>query len=137
MIVCGAEISSNFAALALIRSSDDGTFPIECGTKKIFLNDDQNKQSLTNFLATINSLIHDNKIQVIVLKTRQTRGKLAGGGLTFKIETLFQLSNAPVVFAHPTVIARFAKTNAGGIPESILKYQRDAYLCAAWHASKQ
>ncbi len=67
--------------------------------------------------SAIEAFALQNKVDSFVIKSRQATGPRAGGGITFKIETLFQLSGTPVVFISPPTLAKFAKSNLGRRPD--------------------
>lgn len=136
VIVCGVDIKGKEAMLALVSSSPEESIHIKCATKKLALADDRDAQSLSTLKDAIEALAQQYKVDAFVIKTRQLRGPLAGGGITFKIEALFQLSGTPVLFVSPPTLAKFAKGNQGGIPATVLAYQADAYRAGAWHISK-
>ena len=136
MVVCGVEIKGKEAILALVQSSPEETIHLKSVTKRIALVDDRDVKSLQTMKSAIEAFAHQNKVEGFVIKTRQTTGQRAGGGVTFKIETLFQLSGTPVTFISPPTLAKFAKSNLGGVPASVLAYQTDAYRAGAWQLSK-
>ena len=136
MIVCGVDIKSNEAFLALVKSSAEGLEHLKSGTKKIALGDDRESQSLIAMKAAIEAFAQQHHVELFVVKTRLGKGKMASSGVTFKIEAVFQLSSTPVSFVSAQSIAKLAKTNSGAIPASLLGYQEDAYRAAAVHLSK-
>jgi hypothetical protein len=134
--VCGVDIKGKEAILALVQGSSDESVHVECVTKKLTLLDDRDTKSLSTMKSAIEAFALQNEVSSFVIKTRQATGSRAGGGITFKIETLFQLSGTPVVFISPQTLAKFAKSNLGGVPTSVVGYQNDAYRAAAWHLAK-
>jgi hypothetical protein len=136
VIVCGVEIKGKEAILALAQTSPEGSVHVNCATKKLTLLDDRDTKSLSTMKSAIEAFTRQNKVSSFVIKSRQATGPRAGGGITFKIETLFQLSGTPVVFISPPTLAKFAKSNLGGVPTSVVGYQTDAYRAGACHLSK-
>lgn len=136
MIVCGVDIKANEAILALVKTSPEDTIHVPCTTKRLALNDDRDVQALLTLKSSIEAFAHNHKVKAFVIKTRLGKGKLAAGGITFKIEALFQLSMIPVEFISPQTLAKFAKTNLGGVPEGVFEYQKDAYRVGACYLSK-
>jgi hypothetical protein len=136
VIVCGVEIKGKEAILALVQSSPEESGHVKCVTKKLALLDDRDTKSLSTMKSAIEAFALQNKVDAFVIKSRQATGSRAGGGITFKIETLFQLSGTPAVFISPPTLAKFAKSNLGGVPTSVVGYQTDAYRAGAWHLSK-
>lgn len=136
MIVCGVDIKAKEANLALVQKSLEEIGHIECSTKKLTLLDDRDSKSLLTLKSAILAFALQNKVDAFVVKGRQATGPHAAGGITFKIETLFQLSGTPVVFISPQSLAAFSKSNKAGVPASVVGYQQDAYRVGACHLSK-
>jgi len=136
VIVCGVDIKAKEAILAVVESSSDDWQHLKCSTKKLSLTDDRDPKALLTLKSAIEEFARQNKVDAFALKTRLATGTRAAGGVTFKIEALFQLAGTPVAFISPQAIAKIAKTNLGGLPSSILAYQADACRAAVCHASK-
>ncbi|HEY0032269.1 MAG TPA: DUF3010 family protein [Devosia sp.] len=133
MTVCGVDIKAKEAILILVDTDDEETsIHVECATKKLVLNDDRDPKSLENLKAAIEAFALKNNVEQFVVKTRQSTGRMAAGGVTFKIEALFQLSGTPVEFVSPPTLAKFAKSNKGAAPAGLAKYQEDAFRAGAW-----
>lgn len=132
MIVCGVDLKAKEAIMVLVGNDDDLTVHVKCATKKLVLNDDRDAKSLDTLKAAIAAFAVKNNVKAFVIKARQSTGPRAAGGITFKIEALFQLSGTPVEFISPPTLAKFAKGNKGGVPTSLSKYQEDAYRAGAW-----
>jgi hypothetical protein len=133
LVVCGVDIKGKEAILAVVRSSPEESLHVNCATKRIKLDDERDAKALLNFKAAVEAFAHQSKVDAFVVKSRQATGPRAAGGITFKIEALFQLSGTPIVFVSPPTLAKFAKSNLGGVPTSVLAYQTDAYRAGAWH----
>lgn len=136
MIVCGVDIKAKEAVLAVVESSSEDWKHIKCPTKKLTLADDRDAKSLLTLKSAIEEFARQNKIEIFAVKSRHATGTRAAGGVTFKIEALFQLSGTPVAFVSPQAIAKLAKTNLGGLPTSVLAYQTDACRAGVCHTSK-
>ncbi|MGF7149727.1 hypothetical protein FHS96_003378 [Sphingomonas zeicaulis] len=138
VVICGVDIKGKEAILAIIRSdSDDNIEHLQCATKKLALHDHEDTASLEALIKAIKAFANENKIDGFVIKSRQATGKLAAGGITFKIETLFQLSGTEVTFVSPPTLTAFAKkSNLATSPQSVNRYQVDAYRAAAWKLAK-
>ncbi len=137
MIVCGIDIKGKEAILALVRNAPEETVHVACATKKLILLNDRDKKSLVSLKSAIEAFAHQNKVDAFVIKSRLATGPRAGGGVTFKIEALFQLSETRVLFISPQELAKFAKSNLGGLPTTVTGYQKDAYRAAALYLSKE
>ena len=131
VVVCGVDLTANKAVLAIVQTTPDGSIHIPCQTKRLILGDDRDVGALEIMRNAIGSFAHQNAIEIFVIKARMATGRMASGGVSFKIETLFQLSGVPVGFVSAQALARFGKTNMGGVPSSVLAYQEDAFKCGA------
>lgn len=137
MKVCGVEIKAKEAILAIVESDTEGNLAhIKSASKKLTLNDDRDCKSLEVLYEAIKAFAKDHKLNSFVIKTRQTKGQMAAGGITFKIEGLFQLSGIPVDFVSPQALSKLASKNTGAIPPTINQYQEDAYLAAVSQLAK-
>jgi hypothetical protein len=76
------------------------------------------------------TLFRDYRIEKVAVKKRPEKGRFAGGGKSFKIETLIQLSECEVELLSPQTIASRLKRSPQQIPQSINKYQETAFQTA-------
>ncbi|HWU19318.1 MAG TPA: DUF3010 family protein [Devosia sp.] len=137
MKVCGVTIKSNVAQLAIVEDTEDGPILVNCGTKKIELADDKNAADIRSFLHSIKTFAHENGIDTFAIKARAHGGQMAGGAVSFKIETLIQLvEDCDCILVNAVALSKFADKNVAGLPAGLLKYQEDAYRCAAYHMHK-
>ncbi|AUW58041.1 DUF3010 domain-containing protein [Sphingobium sp. SCG-1] len=137
MKVCGVEIKAKEAILAIVEIDDEGgLLHIKSASKKLSLNDDRDCKSVQVLFEAIKALAKDHNLKCFVIKTRQTKGQMAAGGVTFKIEGLFQLSGIPVEFVSPQALSKLSSKNTGAIPATINQYQSDAYLAAVSELAK-
>lgn len=137
MKICGVEIKAKEAILAIVESDMDGNFVhFVSVSRKLTLADDRDSKSVEALHGAIKALAKDHKLSGFVIKTRQATGAMAAGGITFKIEGLFQLSGAPVYFISPQALNKMPAKNTGGIPASIFQYQEHAYLAAVSQLTK-
>lgn len=135
--ICGVGIKSSEASLAMVDFQDGEMELILQGSKKLKLKDDSIAANVQSFHASIVSFAHENKIDTFVIKSRNSRGAMGSGGITFKIEGLFQMqSEAKVEFMSPGALTSVSKSNFGALPVNLLKYQTDAYLAAAAYLKK-
>ncbi|MFZ2996208.1 DUF3010 family protein [Sphingobium sp.] len=136
--MCGVDIKGKEAILSIVCSdSDDNIEHLKCTTKRLALNDHEDAASLDALMKAIKAFANENKIEGFIIKSRQATGQLAAGGITFKIEALFQLSGTEVTFVSPPTLAAFVKkSNIATPPQSVKQYQADAYRAAVWKLAK-
>jgi hypothetical protein len=130
------DLKGNEALLAIVSATGDGAVHIPCGTRRIKLSDDKDAEAVRSFLQTIKTFHHENAIDAFAIKSRAHGGRMGDGAVSFKLETMFQLVGCETTFVNPVALARFTRGNLAGIAPTILKYQENAYRCAAFHLNK-
>ena len=91
MRVCGCEISASEVRLAVAYHDDEGGVEmLRLKTTRVVLEDDTSEADLRSVLADLQQFSRDHEIDVFVIKTRAKKGRMAGGAVSFKIETLIQ-----------------------------------------------
>lgn len=134
MRVCGCEISAKEVRLAVVHLNDDGNVEMRrLKTTRIELEDDTSEADLRLFIAALRDFSHENEIDTFVIKTRAKKGRMAGGAVSFKIETLIQLvEGCHTRFVSPVALAHFAKKEVEEYPEKLPVYLRNAFLSGAY-----
>ena len=127
MNICGVELKSNQALLVVL---EDGNYK-ELDIKKIILEDDEDQTSIREFCNKFLLFLEKNSIDSVVIKKRAKKGNFAGGAVTFKIEGLIQLNPlTEVKLISSQTIAAFEKKNTIEFPQTLKKYQEQAFLSA-------
>jgi hypothetical protein len=134
MVVCGCEISAKEVRLAAVRQNDEGIIELlRLKTTRIELDDDTSEIDLRSFLAALQELSRENEVDTFVIKTRAKKGRMAGGAVSFKIETLIQLvEGCHTRFVSPVALAHFAKKEVQEYPEKLPVYLKNAFLAGAY-----
>ena len=134
MVVCGCEISAKEVRLAVVYLNDDGDVEIRrLKTTRIELEDDTSEADLRLFLSALHDFSRENDIDTFVIKTRAKKGRMAGGAVSFKIETLIQLvEGCHTRFVSPVALAHFAKKEVEEYPEKLPVYLKNAFLSGAY-----
>lgn len=131
-IICGIQLKSSEAILAVIERAEVGTNFIELESRKIKIGNDESSSDIQSFFDSFQNFIRDNNIDRIVLKKRAKRGQLAGGPVSFKLEALIQLNGiVEVEFVTAQRIAAANKREPFVFPDELNIYQRDAFMAAA------
>ena len=137
MRICGVEITGSNAIFAIVQVDNETFNHLNIETKKIGLRDDEDAINIKSFSALIESFVKDNHIDLVAIKKRNKQGTFSGGAVTFKIETIFQfLENCTVQLISPQTIAAAHKRHHFVIPDSLNKYQHEAFLTACTAASR-
>lgn len=134
MRVCGCEISAQEVRLAVVYWDDEGNVAkLPLKTTRIELKDDTSEADLRSFLASLGEFARDNEVETFAIKTRAKKGKMAGGAVSFKIETLIQLvEGCDTKFVNPVALSNFAKKEVEEYPEKLLVYLKNAFLAGAY-----
>ena len=134
MRVCGCEISAKEVRLAVVHLNDDGNMEmLRLKITRIELEDDTSEADLRSFLAALQQFSRENDIDIFVIKTRAKKGRMAGGAVSFKIETLIQLvEGCHTRFVSPVALSHFAKKEVEEYPEKLPVYLKNAYLSGAY-----
>ena len=91
MRICGVELKGNDAVICLL-AKNNGLFELpDCRVKKISIKDAFDTQQIKDFQFAFKKLCEDYKIEKIAIKQRMTKGKFAGGAVSFKLEAALQL----------------------------------------------
>jgi hypothetical protein len=135
--ICGIELKSAEAMLVVVERLDKTVELISTEPKKIKIDNDEDSSEVRCFHTAIVDFIRDNNIDIIVLKKRAKKGKMAGGPVSFKLEAVIQLNGiVGTVFVSGQGIAAAHKKEHFEIPESLNKYQETAYMAASLHLRK-
>jgi hypothetical protein len=94
MKVCGVDLKGNDAIICLM-SLADGLFTLpDCRVRKLTIADATDTEQLRKFQFDFEKLMDDYQIDHVVIRERMTKGKFAGGAVSFKLEAAIQLADA-------------------------------------------
>ena len=138
MRICGCEISAQEVRLAVVELNDEQNVELfRIKKTRIELKDDMSEENLRSFLAALQEFSQENTIDTFVIKTRAKKGRMAGGAVSFKIETLIQLvEGCNTRFVSPIALSNFAKKELVGYPEKLPVYLKNAFLSGAYALAK-
>lgn len=135
--ICGIELKSSEAILAVIEVTDDGYEFVDIEPKKIKLGNDESNELVKSFYDAVVNFSKDNHIDSFVIKKRAKKGNMAGGAVSFKLEAIIQLNGvAGVEFVSGQGIAAEHKKTPFEFPDGINKYQENAFMAASLHIRK-
>ena len=138
MRVCGCEISAQEVRLAVVHLDDEGKVEMfRPKTTRIELEDDTSEADLRSFMAALHEFARENQVETFAIKTRAKKGRMAGGAVSFKIETLIQLTEGcHTTFVNPVALSHFAKKEVKEYPEKLPVYLKNAFLSGAYALAK-
>jgi len=105
MRICGVELTGNDAVISLLLL-EQGQFNVpDCRVRKLTLKKGYLREDLLQFQFTFTKLMADYGVNKVVIKERMTKGKFAGGAVSFKLEAAIQLiSEVDVDLLSPTLM---------------------------------
>ncbi|WP_434679225.1 DUF3010 family protein [Pseudomonas sp. R1-18] len=131
MIICGVEIKGSEAIFALATLQNGSVVHVPLATRKLGLADDDEAANVQAFATQVAGFLRENGISHIAIKKRSKKGEFAGGPTTFKIETVLQLiSDCSVTLISPQTINAQNKKHSFQLPETLNKYQHEAFKTA-------
>ena len=91
MIICGVELSANDAVVCLLLLENKQFNLPDCRARKLTLPKDHSREDLQKFQFSFAKLMSDYRVDRVAVKERMTKGKFAGGAISFKMESAIQL----------------------------------------------
>ena len=132
MKVCGVELKGNDAVICLMLFEKGLYTLLECRVKKISISDAMDKQQLQKFQFDFAKLMADYQVDHVVIKERMTRGKFAGGSVSFKLEASIQLiENLNVTLISTAKIKETLKNSDTGMnfnDTGLKQFQEQAFM---------
>jgi carbamate kinase len=141
MKVCGVELKGNDAVICLM-SLDEGLYTLnECRVKKLSIIDAKDQQQIQKFQFDFAKLIADYQVEKVTIKERLTRGKFAGGSVSFKLEATVQLiENLDVSLLASSKIKDIIKNSQTTInfkDTGLKQFQEQAFMTAFAYLDSQ
>ncbi|WP_339617330.1 DUF3010 family protein [uncultured Gilvimarinus sp.] len=91
MKICGVELTANDAVVCLLSLEQQQFMLPDCRVRKLSLPKEHTRDDLQKFQATFAKLMEDYQVDKVVIRERMTKGKFAGGAVSFKLEAAIQL----------------------------------------------
>ncbi|NKB72695.1 MAG: DUF3010 family protein [Candidatus Latescibacteria bacterium] len=130
--ICGVELKSSDAILAVIEDRDGNAEFIDVEPRRIKIGNDELRADIQSFYDSFVDFVRVNGIDVVVVKKRAKKGQMAGGAVSFKLEALIQLNGTvDVEFVSSQGIAAANKRGLFDIPAGLNKYQEGAFMAAS------
>ncbi|WP_049722960.1 DUF3010 family protein [Gilvimarinus polysaccharolyticus] len=137
MKICGVELTGNDAVVCLLNLESQQFNLPDCRVRKLTLPKEHTRDDLQKFQATFAKLMIDYQIDTVAIRGRMTKGKFAGGAVSFKLEAAIQLINAiDVKTFSPAAIKQALSENPLPVPfsETGLKGFQEMAFTAAYTA---
>lgn len=129
MKVCGIELKSNEARIIAIEGHKEDYEIVKTEFDKIKLEDSKDQKEVQAFRESMLEFLSWHDFDLIGIKERITKGRFAGGALSFKMEGLIQTADDEILLVHNMSMKSVLKEVE--IPvDSIKKYQMEAFKVA-------
>ncbi|MCY9861128.1 DUF3010 family protein [Vibrio coralliirubri] len=134
MKVCGIEIKGNDAVVCFLQKEGESTVIIPSVKNKISVGKTGSAYDIRAFQDEFEQLMRTHGSITAIIKERQTKGKFAGGAMSFKIESAIQLIRS--IDVHTVSIHQIKKCNQAVSPTvkfqntDLKQYQEQAYVVA-------
>lgn len=131
MNVCGIELAGHEARLVVIVGTPNDWVLLDSGLRRVSLEDIDSTAEVKSFREIWQAFVDEQHVTHIVIKKRALKGEYAGGPVSFKMEGVLQtLDRCEVCVLSPLTIAAHMKKEPVNPPESLKKYQHEAFKAA-------
>jgi hypothetical protein len=131
MKVCGIELKGSDAVIVCLEGSKEDCNLICKDQKKFSIKDSNNQLDVSSFSSAIGSFLEENEFDEVGIKARATKGRFAGGSVSFKMEGIIQLCNVNVEVIHgATIKSKLKSKNVSITDGEVLAYQKEALTVA-------
>lgn len=129
MKVCGIELKSNEARIIALEGHMEDYDIIKTEFDKIKLINSKDQNEVRAFRDAILEFFAYHDFDLIGIKERITKGRFAGGAISFKMEGLIQTADDEIILVHN--MSMKSKLKEVDIPiDRIKKYQEEAFKVA-------
>ena len=132
MKTCGIDLKGNEAILVCLEGNTKHHRLIGEETKKIALKNSSSQKDVLTFHQEILSFLTQYGIEKVGIKERATKGKFAGGSVSFKMEGLIQNTPFDVTILHPRTVKSGLKEVRPSAEIKVNQYQKDALSIALY-----
>ncbi|MEH6467795.1 MAG: DUF3010 family protein [Porticoccus sp.] len=139
MIICGVELTANDAVVCLLHLENKQFDLPDCRVRKLTLPKEYTREDLQKFQFSFAKLMSDYRVDRVAIKERMTKGKFAGGSISFKLESAIQLiADIDVTLLSSTQIKSALSENPLPIPfsDTGLKVFQEAAFKVAYAAHR-
>lgn len=131
MKVCGIELKSNEARIVILEGHLESYDVISLDVNKFKLENSKDQQSVKEFRQQLLEFLDWHDCDYLGIKERITKGRFAGGALSFKMEALIQTSDHKVQLVH-NMTMKSALKDLEYDSTIVKKYQEEALRVALY-----
>ena len=105
MRICGVDLTGNEAVICFLSHENQQFYIPDCRVRKLTLPKEHTPEQLQQFQFEFAKLMADYEVNKVAIRERMTKGKFAGGAISFKLESAIQLiKEIDVIVLSPTKI---------------------------------
>ncbi len=127
----GIELKSNEARIVVLEGTPENYEILILEKNKIKLEETKNQESVKLFQKEFSELFQWLDPNLIGIKERMSKGRFAGGAISFKMEGLIQTTDYPINLIHSASIKSKLKDAFIDI-SGLAKYQEEAFRVALY-----
>jgi len=131
MKVCGIELKASEARVVVLEGDVENYEIVHTDVTKFKLADSKDQKEVQRFRGELLEYFSWIDCEKIGIKERMSKGRFAGGALSFKIEGMIQTADYPVVLVHGMSMKSKLKDLVFDI-EHLPKYQAEAFKVALY-----
>lgn len=129
--ICGIDLDKNEARIVVLNGHGADFELIETDITRMGIGEPKNQSEVKEFRVAIQRFFDDQRIDIVAIRERLSKGRMKGGTITFKLEGLIQICRQDVVLLSPATIRKAVSAANIDLTElPIAKYQREAYGAA-------
>jgi len=131
MIILGIEFKAADTIIAVAKVDGDAFSHIVVKPARLKMADGDDQAEVRVFAEAFREFAERSEAEQIYIRKRGKKGPYSGGAETFRMEGLVQfMSPVPVTLVAPQRIAAAIKKTPIEVPDSIAKFQENAWLSA-------
>ena len=131
MNICGTDLDKTEARFCVLSGSSGNFDLVPIGVTRLVLADPKDQTEVRSFQTALQAFFDENRIDVVAIRERLSKGRMKGGTITFKIEGLIQMCSQEVRLISPASIRKaLAAANIDFAELPISKHQYEAYGAA-------
>lgn len=131
MRICGIDLDKNEARFVVFDGHADNFELVAIEPVRIALADPKDQDEVRRFQSDVQAFFDENRIDLVGIRERLSKGRMKGGTITFKLEGLIQMCRQEAVLISPATIRKaISDANIDLTELPIAKFQHEAYGAA-------
>lgn len=129
--ICGIDLDKNEARFVVMDGDALGFELVPTDISRLVLADYKSQAEVNAFRDAVQAFFDENRIDIVSVRERLSKGRMKGGTITFKLEGLIQTCRQEVALVSPATIRKaIANANIDLTELPVAKFQHEAYGAA-------